>query len=102
MAALAGNAGEDETARARAQIKASLLMGLESSSNRAEQLARQLLIFGRVLPVDEIVERIDAVDAAEIRRFAGRVLGGRAGPALAALGPIETLDDLTTIAARLG
>jgi predicted Zn-dependent peptidase len=101
MEGLAGDAGEDETARARAQIKAGLLMGLESSSNRAEQLARQLLIFGRVLPVEEIVERIDAVDAAAVRRFADRVLR-RAGPSLAALGPIETLDDVTKIAARLG
>ncbi len=42
---------EEEVARAKAQMKASLLMALESSSARAEQIARQIMIYGRPLPL---------------------------------------------------
>ena len=46
---------EAEIARAKAQMKAGLLMALESSSARAEQLARQIMIYGRPLPLPEIM-----------------------------------------------
>ncbi|MEP5930611.1 MAG: insulinase family protein, partial [Nitratireductor sp.] len=75
-------------ARARAQIKAGLMMGLESSSSRAEQIARQYMIHGRVLPIEELVEKVEAVDAAAVRRFAGKLLGGK-GLALSAIGPLK-------------
>lgn len=101
MEALARDASEEETARGRAQLKASLLMSLESSGSRCEQLARQLLIHGRVLPVAELIEKVDAVDAAALRRFAERVMRGGA-PALAALGPVATLAGYDTIAAKFG
>jgi predicted Zn-dependent peptidase len=77
---------EVEIARAKAQIKAGLLMALESSGARAEQLARQIIIYGRPLPLDEIVARVDAVTV-ESTRAAGRALVARSRPALAALGP---------------
>ena len=52
---------EAEVARAKAQMKAGLLMALESCSSRAEQLARHILAYGRPLTVEELVTRIDAV-----------------------------------------
>jgi predicted Zn-dependent peptidase len=60
-----------------------------------------MLIFGRVVPVDEIIARVDAVDAAAIRRFA-RALFKRGKPAVAALGPIARLESYDTLAARFG
>ncbi len=98
---LAATAAEDETARARAQLKANLLMSLESSSARCDQLGRQLLIFGRPLPLQELVAKVDAVDAAAVRRVAGRILG-TAAPALAALGPVAGLEPYDRFAARFG
>jgi predicted Zn-dependent peptidase len=91
---------EDELARARAQLKAGLLMGLESCSAVSEDLARQLLCFGRRVPVDEVVARIDAVDAGAVRRLGRRLLRGD-GLSLAAVGPLEELPrvDLTALAA---
>lgn len=81
---------EAEVARARAQMKAGLLMGLESSSSRAEQIARQYAVHGRVLPTDEMIAKVDQVDAAAVRRFASRFLGPDAtAPAIAAVGPLE-------------
>ena len=90
---------EAEVARARAQIKAGMLMGLESPSSRAERIARLLAIHGRVPGVDEAVARIDAVTVAGVRRYAGEVTG--AGSALALYGPVEAAPSLEAIRARL-
>ncbi len=97
---VAERVGEDEVARARAQIKAGLLMSLESSSARSEQLARQMLIFGRHVPTAEIVEKIEAVDTARVSAAMRRLLANGA-PTVAALGPVGKLPDYDHIAARL-
>ena len=59
--AAAETINEAEVARAKAQMKAGLLMALESSGARAEQLARQMLSWGRPIPLDELVGKIEAV-----------------------------------------
>lgn len=104
---LGEDASEEEVARARAQMKAGLLMGLESSSARAEQIARQYAVHGRVLPIEEMIGKVDQVDAAAIRRFAGRFLRDKASaPALAAVGPLRGaaggLESYDRLAARFG
>jgi len=90
---------EAELARARAQVKASLLMSLESTGSRCEQLARQLQVFGRVIPTAETVAKLTAVTVADIRRAATRTF--RATPTLAALGPAEHVPELARITERL-
>ena len=82
---------EEEVARAKAQMKAGLLMALESSSARAEQLARQIMIYGRPLPIAEIVGKIEAVTV-ESTQAAGRGLLARSRPAVAGLGPGRGLE----------
>ena len=104
---LGEDASDDEVARAKAQMKAGLLMGLESSSARAEQIARQYAVHGRVLPIEEMIGKVDQVDAAAIRRFAGRFLGDKSSaPALAAVGPLKGagggLESYDRLAARFG
>jgi predicted Zn-dependent peptidase len=91
---------EAEVARAKAQMKAGLLMALESSSARAEQLARQMLNWGRPIPLDELVGKIEAVTV-ESARAAGRALIARGRPAIAALGPGAGLESAATIADSL-
>src|SRR5256885_2843542 len=71
--AMAAGATEEETARARAQLKASLLMGLESPHARCGLMASHLDNYGRRLGVDELVQHIDAVDAGAVRQFARRL-----------------------------
>jgi predicted Zn-dependent peptidase len=61
---------EPEVARARAQMKAGLLMALESSGERIGQLARQMMIYGHPLPLDELVAKVEAVTV-ESARAAG-------------------------------
>ncbi len=90
---------EAELDRARAQMKAGLLMGLESPSARAERNARLLTIWDRVPPLSETVEKIDAVDRARLRAFATRLC--TSSPALALLGPVESAPDQPEFAARL-
>jgi predicted Zn-dependent peptidase len=90
---------EAEVARAKAQMKAGLLMALESSGARAEQLARQMMIHGRPIPLDEIVAKVDAVTV-ESARKAGRDLIARGRPAVAALGP-SGLESAAAIAETL-
>lgn len=89
-------AGDDVTAaelnRARAQIKAGMLMGLESPSSRAERIARLLAIYGRVPDIDESVAKIDAVTLDDLRRYAGAVT--QADQALALYGPVAKAPDL--------
>jgi predicted Zn-dependent peptidase len=99
-AAAAGNITEAEVNRAKAQIKVGLLMALESSGARARQLASQILTYGRPLPIEEIVARIDNVSVASTRA-AGSALMARARPAIAALGPGEGLEGAATIVESL-
>ena len=90
---------EGELRRARAQVKAGLLMSLESTGSRCEQLARQLQVFGRIVPVAETVAKIDAVTIADVRAAAARIFSGR--PTLAAMGPADQVPTLAAIADRL-
>ncbi|MEA2950662.1 MAG: hypothetical protein QOJ96_182, partial [Alphaproteobacteria bacterium] len=89
-----------EIARAKAQMKAGLLMALESSRARVEQLARQMLIFGRPIPLSEIVAKVEAVTV-ESARAAGRQLIRRSRPAIAVLGPGSGLETVAMIADSL-
>ncbi|MCC6779812.1 MAG: insulinase family protein [Hyphomicrobiales bacterium] len=91
---------EAEIARAKAQMKAGLLMALESSSARAEQLARQMMAWGRPIPLDELVGKIEAVSV-ESARQAGRALIARGRPAVAALGAGPGLESAAVIAESL-
>ena len=90
---------EAELARARAQVKAGLLMSLESTGSRCEQLARQLQVHGRIIPVEETVAKINAVTVASVEAAAARVF--RAAPTVAAIGPTERMPLLPSIAERL-
>jgi predicted Zn-dependent peptidase len=92
---------EAEIVRSKAQMKAGLLMALESSGARAEQLARQMMIYGRPIPLEEIVGKIEAVTV-ESARAAGRALIGRSRPAIAVLGPGRGLERAAVIAESLG
>lgn len=63
-----------ELERAKTQLKASMLMGLESSSSSAEVLARQMLLFDRVIPVEEMVSRVEKVSLEDIQNAAIKIL----------------------------
>lgn len=97
---LAATLTEEEVTRARTLLKASQLMSLESTTNRAEQLGTQLLVFGRYQPPAEIAAKIDAVDLGAVRRCAEQIFATR--PTVAAIGPLDRLEPYQGIRARLG
>jgi predicted Zn-dependent peptidase len=90
--------GGEELARTKAQIKAGILMSLESTSARCERLAQHMFVYGRPLTTEKIIEKIDAVDEAAVMRAARRVIATK--PSFAALGPTAALRRLPPIAAR--
>jgi predicted Zn-dependent peptidase len=96
---LAGTIDSGELKRARAQIRAGVLMSLESTASRCEQLARQLLVLGREIPVTEIADRIEAVDNDALDRIARRVFSGPA--TFTALGPVKGAPDVGAMTGRL-
>jgi predicted Zn-dependent peptidase len=65
---------EAEVARAKTQLKAGLLMGLEGSFSRAEFMARELLLFGRLIDMEKIIERIEAVTPEKVRNVAAGIV----------------------------
>jgi predicted Zn-dependent peptidase len=100
IAGTADSISEPEVARAKAQMKAGLLMALESSGARIEQLARQMITRGRPMPVDELVEKVDAVTV-DSARAAGRALIARGKMATAVLGLGSGLESAAAIAESL-
>ncbi len=91
---------DDEIERARTQIKAGLLMSRESMSARCEALARQILVYGRTIPEEEIVGRFGAVTAADVRRCAETLIGG-ASPTVASIGPANGIGQYSRVVAGL-
>ncbi len=101
LAAAAEQANSVEIDRAKAMMKVSLLMALESSGARADQIARQILVYGRPIPLEELVRRIDAVTVEDVRA-AGRALIASGRPTFAGLGPRAGIESAARIAENLG
>ncbi len=98
---LSDELSEAEVARARTQLKAGLLMSLETPGSRSEQIARQMMIYGRPIASQEIVELVDAVDVTAVKRVVSRI--AKAGnPTIAAVGPLNGLASYDQIAAKFG
>lgn len=83
----ADHISETELQRSRAQVRASLLMSLESPSARSAQIARQMLIFGRVMDLNELVAKVDAITPHDLRDLAQSIFTTK-DPTLASIGPI--------------
>ncbi|WP_174801900.1 M16 family metallopeptidase [Martelella limonii] len=91
---------ESEIERARQQIRAQLLMGQESASARAGQIARQVMLWGRPIPNEEMMLRIENITPKRLTDLAGRCFYD-APPTLSAIGPLEHLASLEEIAGSL-
>jgi predicted Zn-dependent peptidase len=91
---------DEEVLRVRNQIRAGLLMSLESPSSRAGQLARQQILWGRPIPLQETVDRINRITADRVKQIARQVLD-RGAFSLAGIGPVAKLPEYDAIASRL-
>ena len=92
---------QQELDRARAQIKAGLLMGTESPASRASQLARQVVLYGRPRLLEEMEETVADVTVEDVRTLAERIFCSGV-PSMASVGPVQNLMRLDEVADRLG
>ncbi|MEM7188651.1 MAG: pitrilysin family protein [Pseudomonadota bacterium] len=99
LARAARDLTDSEIARARAQSKAGIVMGLESPSARAERMAAMLSIWGEVPPLSETVAKIDAVDVGRARAVLSRIIASK--PTLALYGPVDGARPVDELAGRL-
>ena len=89
----------EEVNRARTQMKAGMMMAYENTTNRMEQLGRQMMIHGRPVPRQEIIDKLDQVDSFAISRYMDRLLSG-SRLSLGAIGPLSGLEEYDKVAAR--
>ncbi len=95
----ADNFSQSELDRARAQMKAGLLMGLESASSRAERLARMISIWDRVPSLEETVQKIDSIGLNDMRCYAEQIAVSTK-TAMALYGPVGSAPDLSELEKR--
>jgi predicted Zn-dependent peptidase len=89
VARAAEDLSEAEIRRARAQLEAGLLMALETPQGRADHLARSIEVFGRIVPIEETLGQLRAVDTAAARAVGAAL---HAGPvAVASIGAAKAL-----------
>jgi predicted Zn-dependent peptidase len=86
---LGSTLNETEINKAKAQLKASLMMGLESTSNRCERLANHILIYGRPLSSAEIIKSINDVTKEDLKSLSARLF--KSPLTLTTLGPIKNV-----------
>lgn len=99
MLSLTNDVNEAELGRAKAQLKAGLVMNLESASARADQIARQFLAFGRVPELSDLVARIEKLTSEDIKKLAHDLMISTR-PAISAVGALKSLASTDGIAAK--
>ena len=99
LAEAAHSVGENEIRRAKAQMKVSLVAALESPGARAQQIARQMQIFGRPLSSEEMVARVDAISLEDVRKTGAAML--RSPPTVATIGAVGKVPGEAKIAEAL-
>ncbi|MFZ0129759.1 MAG: pitrilysin family protein [Candidatus Dormiibacterota bacterium] len=80
--------GDAELTKAREYAKGRLLLQLESTSALGEYAGQQLLLQGRIVEPEELVARLESVEAAQVRELAERLLC--AGLRAAVVGPFRS------------
>ncbi len=93
--------GEQELARAKAQIISSTLMARESMMSRADRNAKSMLMHGEIRDVSNIISQINAVSIKSLGDIALQIFSKQSPPTLSAIGPLGKLEDFDGIKKRL-
>lgn len=90
---------QQELDRARAQYRSALVMSQESPASRAAQIARQLLLYGRPIPMEELMDRLAGLTVERLTDLSARMFSTT--PTVTAVGPIGNLPVYEQIAETL-
>lgn len=93
---LSFNVSEAEVERAKAQLKASILLSLDGTTAIAEDIGRQIVTTGRRMDPAEIERVVGAITEKDVMRFAQKYLWDQ-DVAVSAVGSIEGLLDYNRI-----
>ncbi|CAE8598409.1 unnamed protein product [Polarella glacialis] len=99
VSGLAFNVTDEEVERGKRQLKTTLFGSLDSTTAIAEDIGRQLLVYGRRIPISELLLRLDAIDTSEVKRVARQHLLGK-DIAVTALGPLDRMPALADLRRR--
>ncbi|GAB3671321.1 pitrilysin family protein [Actinocorallia lasiicapitis] len=80
----------EEVTRGKGQLRGSTVLGLEDTGSRMSRIGKSELVYENLLPVDEVLARIDAVTLDEVNTIARELLAQR--PTLTVIGPFEGRD----------
>ncbi|KAK3300540.1 Metalloenzyme, LuxS/M16 peptidase-like protein [Chaetomium fimeti] len=97
---LSSNVTEAEVERAKAQLKASILLALDGTTAVAEDIGRQIVNTGRRMSPGEIERVIDAITEKDVMEFANRRLWDQ-DIAISAVGSVEGLFDYARVRADM-
>merc|ERR1711872_188965 len=97
---LCSSVTEFEVTRAKNLLKTNMLLQLDGSTPIAEDIGRQMLCYGRRVPLPELEARIEAVDADVVREVCNKYIYDRC-PAVAGVGPVEGLPDYNRTRAQM-
>ena len=86
-----------ELDRGKGQLRGSLVLGLEDTGSRMSRIGKAELVYGELLSVDDVIDRIDGVTLEEVSEMAGELLTAR--PTLAVVGPFDEDRDFSTAVA---
>ncbi len=71
------NLSEKETHAAKELIKGNFILGMESTDNRMMRLAKNEICFGKYIPPEDVIQRIEAVESEDVRKLAGELFDHR-------------------------
>lgn len=91
---------ESEVTRAKNLLRTNMLLQLDGSTPICEEIGRQLLVYNRRLPLHELEERIEAVNANVIRNVCMKNVYDKC-PAISGVGPVEQLPDYNRTRGRM-
>jgi predicted Zn-dependent peptidase len=74
MLMLRDTINNDELERAKKQLKGNLILSLESTSSRMNNIARQEIYFGKYISPNEIMKSVDMVSLEQIKELSGRLI----------------------------
>jgi predicted Zn-dependent peptidase len=93
------NISVDEFARAKAQVKSSLLMDKENCGTLAEEIGRHIICHGRHIPSEEVLAKVEALDINMLQRMAKQTFIGKKAT-ITALGDVSHVPEYKKILKR--